>query len=175
MGLNVSFGIDLGLFSDEFSLLGEGSGGLGPFNDAVCSTCAPPQTKPEIRVAFAPSDLVFDARATPCPECVFAGSLLFQAPPTLLGPDGNTNPFTMSGTLTAFRPASDAPVFATRVFGGGHLITGQQDLVFRFSDVTPTPEPSTLIFFGSGLLGLLAWRRWTRRSGAPPDWTRAGA
>jgi PEP-CTERM motif len=49
------------------------------------------------------------------------------------------------------------------ILGGG----GTQNAPGQWSTSTPTPEPSTLLLFGSGLPGLLVWAKRRKRHGSP--------
>jgi len=47
-------------------------------------------------------------------------------------------------------------------FGNDRLVTLFDDI--RFESTTPVPEPSTMLLLGSGLIGLLGFRKRLRKS-----------
>ena len=122
----------------------------------------------------------------------YSGSLVFNAgsvvvpdvPPQPPGleetvPVNRFSTFTFTGTLTGFADPSltGTPLFSTELFGGGsgpfavwagfgNLGSGVfLDFVdFHFDDVAPTPEPGSLLLFGSGV-ALVARFRKRRQSG----------
>ena len=84
----------------------------------------------------------------PCETIVFTMSLL------------NTFPFRLAnGHL--FTPNSTITVVLEPLPGQPYVQQGQTVNVVLTSQPTPTPEPASLLLFGSGLLGIAvaAWRR----------------
>jgi hypothetical protein len=101
----------------------------------------------------------------------FRGQLSFDAA-TLEIPDGErvalTSPFVLSGSIAAFQNATaTVPLFEADVTGSGlAMLVLQRDTlgVYRFLAVDytildPTPEPATLLLFGSGVTVLAIRRR----------------
>ena len=117
----------------------------------------------------------------------FSGSLDFDAGSVIVpnmapgqsGPDGEglsrgLTTFTFSGTLSGFsNPGlTGAPLFSTALIGSGAVVASFSNypaesgihvlqLDYHFNDVAATPEPGSLLLFGSGAAWVAA--RWRRR------------
>ena len=116
------------------------------------------------------------------------GTLTFDTVPFVLPTTTDpgfvaTTPFTMTGTLRGFQGApphaGQSPVFSVDVFGAGtasaplrNVVSGGRNFflnqvgvsyVFRQSPPAPTPEPATIILFGTAVAGLAAWRHRRRQ------------
>ena len=97
-----------------------------------------------------------------------AGQNIFSNPsePYILG-DGNSFQFTPTfGVNAAADPSSYSASFRLLDLGSGPdytplLESGTYNIDFR---AEPVPEPSTILLFGSGLVGLVSWRRWKTKT-----------
>lgn len=110
------------------------------------------------------------------------GDLNFMAPATTFPATstafaGVTEPFTFTGHLTAVDPAGGSTVFDSDLLGGGtaSLVTiagcanancssrtpeyGFAGVDYTFTNVSPTPEPATVLLLGSGLIAVIRRRR----------------
>lgn len=109
-----------------------------------------------------------------------AGSVIVPAmAPGQSGPDSQGlsrafTTFTFTGTLAAFANASltGTPLFSTALIGGGTARASFSNypsesgirvvqLDYQFDDAAPTPEPGSLLLFGTGAAWVAA--RWRKR------------
>ncbi len=167
-------------FGNDFSLTGAE---VDIVSDELCVPCTPGQSlnlSTTIRLsAFPPGTAVVDGMDYP--EVFFGGTLDVDAGSVIV-PDvevGGPYPrlgtaFTFTGTLQGFADVSrtGAPLFSLLVAGGGQTSLGffnyptQNGITtdgrqLEFDGAAATPEPGSLLLFGSGA----AWfaRRWRHR------------
>jgi len=107
----------------------------------------------------------------------YSGDLLYNAPIVVAPPDPSrsfhfSEPFTFSGQLSGFPTAArnTAPLFSTALRGNGTVTfsifadTGQMfsfgdlDYTFAAESPSPTPEPATVLLFGTALVGSVGQR-----------------
>lgn len=165
-GQDPPFGFSL--TGDSTSIVGETVGlGIDGFN---------PGQIVDLSTTVAPSFV-----AHPLPETVdgvtysawLGGHMMFAATPFAPSASAFTTPYTMTGALSGFDNAqlTGMPLFTADLTGAGTAsLVGLQDVggrflvrggtVFAFSEVSPTPEPSTTLLLGVGLVGVVVRRRW---------------
>jgi hypothetical protein len=170
-------GLDVGVSFGDFSARFERPGTMVDFSGGLPSLVQRnPATVNGVRFTIPPDpNQGGDTR-------VFTGSSFrVSAAPVLVGPNMVT-PFSLTGTVFGFETFSGPPVFTVdvaatgRLFTGGNLFNVGGVPEFRIlginlnfepaSTPSPTPEPTTFLLLGTGLLGAVV-RRF--RNAAPVD------
>ncbi len=111
----------------------------------------------------------FDPNTTGVGLYLISSDPLLAGEVTLTTPQGgvsNTTNFTTLGDgglayFLGFTSSTAFPAFTLASPGGGFFVFNIDDIT---TEVAPVPAPSALLLFGSGLLGLLGYRRLTQRT-----------
>jgi hypothetical protein len=167
-----------GIFFDGFASI---------FPTATCAPCIPGSSF-NLSATATPSDLqggtwTFDGQTHD--SVYYGGTFTFSAGSVIVpdvSPGGEparpTTSFRFEGTLLGFADPSrtGTPLFSTELIGGGTASVVFLNFAnapglhpdgynYVFSDVSATPEPASLLLFGSGMAWLAVRRRGARRLG----------
>ena len=100
------------------------------------------------------------------PTFTYSGKFNFSSVIANTQPGPASAPFSFTGSLIGQNAATGQEVFNLQLVGGGVLRTsfidlggGALDMRFFEFDFAPIPEPSTWMLLGSGLVGLILWRK----------------